>query len=103
MFDLLQKEYGWTDDQILDLTLGRLKVALRVITDRRSEEQRARLLLAEAHARAIIGALPGLAWTRKASKSIADLAKSLSFIPKDERPAKPLPSAEKLEGMFRAR
>lgn len=99
VFDVVATEYGWTDAQILDLTLGRLKVTLRVIADRKQEEQKTRLRLAENHARAIIGAMPGLAWSRKAGNSIRRVAESLNFLPGEKR-EKPLPTVEDVKGLF---
>lgn len=38
LFDLISKEYGWTDDDILDLTVGRLVQIRDVVRERLSEQ-----------------------------------------------------------------
>lgn len=45
-FDLIQSEYGWTDQQVLDLPLARLRQIRDVITERQIED-RVRLLKLE--------------------------------------------------------
>lgn len=39
-FDLIAKNYGWTDDQILDLTLVRMRQIREVIFEREAETRR---------------------------------------------------------------
>lgn len=43
-FDLLSSEYGWTDDQILDLTMPRLRQVRDVIIERQREQRYRRLV-----------------------------------------------------------
>lgn len=38
-FDLISSEYGWTDDQILDLTMQRINQTRSVIWERRKQER----------------------------------------------------------------
>ena len=42
-FDLISSEYGWTDQTILDLTLGRFRQIRDVLFERRAEDRRDRL------------------------------------------------------------
>lgn len=43
-FDLIARTYGWTDDQILDLTLTRMRQVREVILEAEAEKRRQRLL-----------------------------------------------------------
>ena len=40
-FDLISGAYGWTDDQVLDLTMARMRQVREVIWERVAEERRA--------------------------------------------------------------
>lgn len=46
-FDLIAGEYGWTDDQILDLTLGRMRQIREVIWERQEQDRRRELRVRE--------------------------------------------------------
>lgn len=39
-FDLISSEYGWSDDQILDLTMARMRQVREVIMERQGEARR---------------------------------------------------------------
>ena len=99
IFDLISAEYGWTDDQILDLTLGRIRLALESIEVRRNHGREFQLMVAEAITKTIVGAMPALAQSKKAGKSLANMAKHLSFLPRDREES--LPSTQSVERMFR--
>ncbi len=84
-FDLILSEYaGYTDESVLDLTLGRIRQMVSVIQERRRElliaDRKFSLRTAELEATAIIGALAGVARTQKASSAIAKLAKKVDFV-----------------------
>lgn len=51
--DLLSSHYGWTDDQILDLTLHRIRIAADKIAARMKRERLAHIDLVEAQTRTI--------------------------------------------------
>src|SRR3990167_9274508 len=98
-FDLLSSEYGWTDEQILDLTLGRLLRCVRAVNARRTAEFRQQVRLTEEHARLIVNALAGLAQTKKAGQAIESFARKLSLLPPEERKPE-LPSTATVERLF---
>lgn len=52
-FDLISSEYGWTDDQILQLTIGRFRQVRDVLMERSQEERRERLQEKEMEVRAL--------------------------------------------------
>lgn len=52
-FDLLASEYGWSDDQILDLTLGRMRQVREVIWERLAEDRRRALKDKEAEVKTL--------------------------------------------------
>lgn len=65
-FDLIAQEYGWTDGQILDLTLSRMKQIRSVIWERRAEERRLTLRDKEAELRTLASFM---AQTRDAARA----------------------------------
>ena len=99
-FDLISSEYGWTDEEILELTLGRLHQIMEAVMARRGREFEERVRIAEAQSKAIVGAMPGLAFSTKASKAVAKYARKLEFLPPKK---KELPSTEALEELLSGR
>lgn len=95
-FDLISSEYGWTDDQILDLTMSRMRMVQEVILMRRNEELFLMGQLAEAHAVAIVGAMPSLAHDPRSGRSIQKYVKKIRLV---QRP-KQLPSFESVKRLF---
>lgn len=104
-FDLLASEYGWTDDYILDRTLGRIRLAVDAIATRFKSDRQRELLLAELTVKGIVGALPAIGSTKGAGKAIGKYMKSLQFWKDEEEDPKPrpLPSEHQIEEMFRRR
>lgn len=98
-FDLISSEYGWTDDQILDLTLQRVRIAVEKIAERRRKEDEFRLLIAERITQSVIGAMVGLATSRRSGKQLMKLARSLRFFDR-EGEEDDLPSTEMMEHLF---
>lgn len=99
-FDLIASEYGWTDEQCLNLTLARIRIAVSCISERHAERARFELKVAEMNATAIIAALPALAQSKAGGKSIQRYVKHLSFW-REKPKERELPSTETLERMFR--
>lgn len=60
-FDLLASEYGWTDDQILDLTMKRMRQCREVCVERRGEDWKRELRTREAEVQQITGFVAGAA------------------------------------------
>lgn len=52
-FDLISGEYGWTDDQILDLTLARMRQIREIIWERTEQERRSELRVREVELRTL--------------------------------------------------
>ncbi len=98
-FDLIASEYGWTDDQILDLTPARVRLCSEAIARRLFTESGHRAMLQELHAKAIIVGLAGLAQSKKGSKGIQKYAKSLQFWKRDDE-VEELPTTESIKRMF---
>jgi len=70
-FDLLSSEYGWTDSQILDLTLARMRQARDVIWERRAEEWKRDLRKKEQELRTLAGFIAGAAGWKDGVKNAA--------------------------------
>lgn len=60
-FDLLSSEYGWTDSQILDLTLQRMRQCREVALERIDEERRRELRVREMEVRHLASMVAGAA------------------------------------------
>jgi len=99
LFDRISSEYGWTDDQILDLTLQRLRIAIDKIAERRKEEDQFRLLIAERIAQSVIGGMVGLANSKKSGRQLMKLAKTLRFFDRENEETE-LPPTEMVEELF---
>lgn len=69
-FDILSHEYGWSDDHILDLTLGRIEQIIRQVIKRKQREAKERTKLAEAVTRHIA---MFSAQTKEAAKAAAEI------------------------------
>lgn len=101
IFDLIQGEYGWTDEHLLGLTLGRMKLISKILVERKAEEHRARMILAQEHARAIMSVLPGLAQSKKANRSMRRAAEAFTLLPDDEKTrTEKMPSVDQVERLF---
>jgi len=100
VFDLIQSEYGWSDDQILDLTLPRLRMVVEVIDSRLREERRTDLMKLELQTKAILAGLGVAAQSKGQLSYLRKLISKLSFVPDREEE---LPSMEAVEAMFSAR
>lgn len=68
-FDLISGEYGWTDEQILDLTPVRLHRITRAILLRQEADFRRLARLQAAATRAVVAAVHGAAGNKKGVKS----------------------------------
>jgi hypothetical protein len=95
-FDLISAEYGWSDDQILDLTLARMRMIQDVILMRRQDDFLQWGRLAESHAVGIVGAMPALAHHPRSGRSIQKYVKKLRLV---QRPKK-LPSYDRVKKLF---
>lgn len=82
--------------------MGRLRMATAVIGERQRETHEMRLLITEMHAKAIAGAMPGLARGKKAAKGIAKYAAAIRFLSESKKERK-LPSTETLQGLLGGR
>lgn len=91
-FDLIAQNYGWTDDQILDLTLSRMRQIRDVIWERQGEERRLMLRDKEVELQILASFT---AQTDKAQRLAARI--SLVKPPKSE-PS--MPSTERVLGLF---
>ena len=99
MFDLIAAEYGWTDDQILDLTYGRLKQVTDVVQERRDEEWRREMHARENATAWVVGALYGAAGSDLGAKMAASV-RLIAETPEEKQAN--LPSTEKVMAMFGA-
>lgn len=72
-FDLLSSEYGWTDEQILNLTLSRMRLAREMCFQRIRERQDRELDIAEQMTRVLVAHIRSAAGDKKASKVAARL------------------------------
>ena len=96
-FDLISSQYGWTDAQILDLTLARLLQVRDVLLARLAEDWKRQVMLVERQTQYLVGASFGAAGDKKAGKK----AEKVRFLA-GENVVRPAP-AERLERMFPGR
>lgn len=73
--DLISSEYGWSDSQILGMSLERIFQVRDVIVERRSEEREQMLMLEEAKLQNMVGAI----YAAAGSKQGVQLAQSIKF------------------------
>lgn len=91
-FDLISNNYGWTDDQILDLTLQRMRQIREVIFERRAEARRLDLRDKESELRILASYM---AQNKKAAKQAEKI--TLLKAPKGKAV---VPSFERAVGLF---
>jgi len=95
-FDLISSEYGWTDDQILDVTLGRLRQIRDVLFERRAEERDQQIDLVEAQTRQLAASIFSAAGSRKG----ADAASRITLFDRAKKAVKRWASTEQVQGRF---
>lgn len=86
-FDLIASSYGWTDDQILDLTMARLRQVREVIWERQAEDWRRDLTVREVELRTLASFIAGAAGNRAGVREAA----AIRLLPDEPRPVKPIP------------
>lgn len=69
LFDLLSAQYGWTDDQLLDLTLARLRHARDMVTARLAEERNWQIDIAEQVTRTLVAHIRSAAGDKDAGRA----------------------------------
>jgi hypothetical protein len=72
-FDLISSEYGWTDDQILDLTLTRIRQVREVILTRQGETREQDLTVEERKLQALVGAIHAAAGNKKGAAAAQEI------------------------------
>lgn len=72
-FDLLASQYGWTDEEILDLTMSRMRQAREIIWEREAEERRRDLTVRETELRTLTSFIAGAAGWKAGQKSAAKI------------------------------
>lgn len=72
-FDLISSEYGWSDERILDLTLGRMRQIREVIMSRRDADWRRQVHLEEAKLRHLVAATMAAANNRKGAAQAGEI------------------------------
>lgn len=82
-FDLIAAEYGWTDDQILDLTMQRMAQIRSVIWERQDEEHRKMLSVKEVELRTLASYIAASAGNEKGVKSAAQI----TLVPPEKAPS----------------
>jgi hypothetical protein len=94
-FDLLSSEYGWTDDQILDLTMERIRQCRDVILERKVEDHKRDLRVKELEVQRMTAYIAGAAGWKDGVKN-AGRFELYERTPED----RPLPSYERLTKLF---
>jgi hypothetical protein len=109
MFDLVSAAYGWTDDQILDLPLFRLRAIVETINKRTMETQWWQALWLERHARSLAPFFSVMT-TKKGTRKLLDAASKIELWPRRKKDAdgdtfrgRPLPDYDALMRGFNAR
>lgn len=105
VFDLILSEYpGYTDDTILDLTLGRINQMVEVIVRRKVQVEKARLRnqadLVQAEVKTMGTILMGLAQSTKAQRAMGRMVDSVSFSLDGEKKEREIPSVGKVARFF---
>lgn len=96
-FDLIASEYGWTDEQILDLTLARMRQIREVVLRRRDAEFRKTVRLEEIKVRHLVSATFAAARNKKGAQQAA----SIEFMERDETEKKrTVPTIRQISRMF---
>lgn len=97
-FDLISAEYGWTDDQILDLPLVRMRQIREVIFERRAHDRRQALLDKETEVRTLAQYVAATAQHDGAQQMI-DSASQIQFVRRPKRLREiPMAMARKMFG-----
>lgn len=100
--DLIANAYGWTDDQILDLTLPRLRLAVAAISKRSNADREFQIRLAEMVTQFLAAGF-GVMVDKKGASKFEKWLKSIKFMndpePKDKKgyfQGRKIPDATKL-------
>lgn len=96
--DLIASEYGWTDDQILDLTLPRMRQIREVILARRDAEFRKTVMVEEIKVRHLVSATFAAANNKKGAAAGAAI-ELLQKAP-DEKKSK-VPTTQQVSSVFK--
>lgn len=114
-FDLISSQYGWTDEAILDLTVGRTRQIIAAIGERMRNQDTVKRLYIEWQTKTLGFIMSGLAWDGKQAKQMHNAVEKIKFAdrPEGAEPEKDskrfvegekapdhLPSAEGLFAMF---
>lgn len=89
-FDLIASQYGWTDEEILDLTMARMRQVREVIWERQAEDRRNDLTVREIELRTLAGYIAGAAGDKQGVKNAA----KIRLVPPDPaapRQIRPIP------------
>lgn len=90
--DLIAAQYGWTDDQILDLTMQRMAQIRQVIWERQAEDRRKELSVREVELRTLASYIAASA----GNKAGMEAAKRITLQPPEtDASGKPRPKALK--------
>lgn len=96
--DLIASEYGWTDDQILDLTLARVRQIREVILARRDAEFRRNVTLEEVKVRHLVSATFAAANNKKGAAAGA----AIELFQRDEDAKKSkVPTTARVSSVFK--
>lgn len=68
-FDLIAGEYGWTDEQILNLTLGRMRQIREIIWERTDQDRRRELRVREVELQTLASYIAGAGGNKEGVKS----------------------------------
>jgi hypothetical protein len=116
-FDLISSSYGWSDDAIMDLTVGRTRQILAAISERMRNQDIVKRLYIEWQTKTLGFLMAGLAWDAKQATKIHKAVERIKFadVPGGQRTAEKesprrlvegekapddLPSAEGIFAMF---
>lgn len=94
-FDLISSAYGWTDDQVLDLTMARMRQIREVIWERQAEESRRDLSVREVELRIMAS------YMAQSEDALASAREIRLLPPDDATPTeKPMIGFEQAKAMF---
>lgn len=84
--DLIAEQYGWTDDQILDLTMQRMSQIRSVIWERQKEDRNKELSVREYELQTLAAYVAASAGNKKGLDNVS----KISLVPSEVEKKKPL-------------
>lgn len=86
---MIQSQYGWSDDEVLNMTIGRLRQVAQAISARLRVESLERRMLVEWQTKALASYLAALSQSEEGARALFNNIKNLSLtgeVSEEEQP-----------------